>query len=259
MLENIFDSHCHYDDRKFDENRDEVLSNLKSKGVVGIIHAGTSLESCEFGINQAKKYDFAYTSIGIHPSDVNTLGDNLQGDKYIEIMREMAKYEKVVAVGEIGLDYYWTKDNKELQKQVFEKQLILAKDLDLPVIIHSREATKDCLDMLKKYKPRGVVHCYSSSKETAKELLNLGLHISFTGVLTFPNAKKAVEALEIIPLEKLLLETDAPYMAPVPNRGKICTSDMIALLAVKIGELKGEDPQKIINICTENTKKLFNI
>lgn len=254
MYTNIFDSHCHYDDVKFNDDRKEVLSSLKEKGVCGIIHAATDIKSSLYGISQAKKYDFAYTAIGIHPEELENLKDD-----YINKLKELSQYKKVVAIGEIGLDYYWTKDNRQKQIEVFENQLVLASELNLPVIIHSRDATKDCMDLLYKYKPQGVVHCFSGSAETAREIISLGMYISFTGVLTFKNAKKAREALMVIPEDKLLLETDAPYMAPEPNRGKRCDSSMIPYIAEKISEMKNIPTQDILNKCTQNTKELFNI
>lgn len=254
MLNNIFDSHCHYDDEKFDDDRDDIISSLKDKGVCGIIHAATDIKSSLYGISQSEKYDFAYTAIGVHPEEIENIDEN-----YLEKLHKLSMNEKVVAIGEIGLDYYWTKDTKIKQIEVFENQLKLANQLDLPVIIHSREATKDCMDLLYKYKPRGVVHCFSGSSETAKEIISLGMYISFTGVLTFKNSKKAQEALMVVPDDKLLLETDAPYMAPEPNRGKRCDSSMIAFVAKKISELKNIPPQEILNKCTQNTKQLFNI
>ncbi len=254
MLNNIFDSHAHYDDERFDDDRDELLNSMNDNGVCGIIHASTDINSAKFGVEYAEKYDNFYTSIGIHPECVETLEDN-----YIEILKSLATNKKVVAIGEIGLDYYWTKETKEKQIEVFENQLILAKEFDLPVIIHSREATADCMALLKKYKPKGVVHCFSGSAETAKEILALGMYISFTGVLTFPKSEKAKSALAVIPMEKLLLETDAPYMAPVPNRGKRCDSSMICHIAQKVAEIKGTDAQNVLDITTQNVKNLFKI
>lgn len=254
MLQNIFDSHSHYDDERFEEDRDQLLSSISEKGVCGIIHASTDLNSAKRGIEFSQKYTNFYTSIGIHPECV----EGLEND-YISQLREFAKNEKVVAIGEIGLDYYWTKDTKEKQLKVFEEQLVLAQELNLPVIIHSREATQDCMELLKKYKPKGVVHCFSGSAETAKEIIKLGMYISFTGVLTFPKSLKAQEALLVVPNDKLLLETDCPYMAPAPNRGKRCDSSMIASIAEKVGELKGMSAQEVLNMTTENTKRLFGI
>ena len=254
MLNNIFDSHSHYDDEKFNDDRDELLFNMKEKGVCGIIHAATDIKSSETGIAYTKKYPDFYTAIGVHPECVDSLQDD-----YLEQLEKLADSEKVVAIGEIGLDYYWTKETREKQLEVFDNQLILANKLNLPVIIHSREATQDCMVLLNKYKPKGVVHCFSGSAETAMEILKIGMYISFTGVLTFPKSLKAHEALSVIPMDRLLLETDCPYMAPVPNRGKRCDSSMIAFTAEKVAELKGLSAQEVLNITTENTKKLFKI
>ena len=254
MLNNIFDSHSHYDDEKFNDDRDELLFNMKEKGVCGIIHAATDIKSSETGIAYTKKYPNFCTAIGVHPECVNGLQDD-----YLEQLEKLADSEKVVAIGEIGLDYYWTKETREKQLEVFDNQLILANKLNLPAIIHSREATQDCMVLLNKYKPKGVVHCFSGSAETAMEILKIGMYISFTGVLTFPKSLKAHEALSVIPMDRLLLETDCPYMAPVPNRGKRCDSSMIAFTAEKVAELKGLSAQEVLNITTENTKKLFKI
>ena len=254
MLTNIFDSHSHYDDERFDEDRDELLTTMSQKGVVCIVHASTDINSSEKGILYSDKYENFYTSVGIHPECVAELDKN-----YLDRLESLAKNQRVVAIGEIGLDYYWTTDTKEQQFYVFENQLILANKLELPVIIHCREATKDCMDLLAKYKPNGVVHCFSGSAETAKEVLKIGMYIGFTGVITFPNSKKAREALEVIPMDKLLLETDCPYMAPVPNRGKRCDSSMISFMAEKVGELKGISAQEVLDITCENAKRLFKI
>lgn len=254
-MENIFDSHCHYDDDKFRDDLEYTMQMLQKNGVCNILHASTCVESANFGVELSNKYDFAYTSVGIHPEEVF----NLQAD-YLKVLENLATHnKKVVAIGEIGLDYYWTKDTKEKQLLVFEEQLVLAKKLDLPVIIHCREATADCLDILKNHRPRGVIHCFSGSVETARILLDLGFYISLTGVVTFNNAKTAQQVAEFIPKDRLLLETDAPYMAPVPFRGKRCTSDLIAHTAEKIAEIKAMQTQDLIDICTQNTKDLFSI
>ncbi len=254
MLNNIFDSHSHYDDTRFDEDRDELLNSMPDKGVCGIIHAATDIKSSLNGIEYTNKYSNFYTSVGIHPECVEGLTDD-----YIQQLEEMISQNKIIAIGEIGLDYYWTKDTKEKQLEVFEHQLILAQKHSLPVIIHSREATQDSMELLKKYKPQGVVHCYSGSHETAKEIMRLGMYISFTGVLTFPKSFKAQEALMAVENDRLLLETDCPYMAPVPFRGKRCDSSMIGHIAQKIGELKGITAQEVLDITTENTKRLFKL
>ena len=253
-MQNIFDSHCHYSDEAFDIDREEILSAMKDGGVSYLLHAGTNAETNRFGVSYAKKYDFFYTSVGIHPEDIPyaSEADFLEAQKFLS-------EEKVVAVGEIGLDYHYEGYDREKQIYAFERQLDMAKAHDLPVIIHSRDATADCMNILKKYKPRGVMHCFSGSAETAREVLALGMYISFTGVVTFKNAKKAQEAVMAIPIDRLLLETDCPYMAPEPNRGKRCDSRMIVYTAAKIGELKGLSAQEIIDTATKNTKRLFNI
>lgn len=253
-FKNIFDSHSHYDDEKFDEDRDELMKAMAEKGVCGIIHASTDINSSKRGIEFAEKYPNFYTSIGIHPECVTDLEEN-----YLDTLEQLAKNPKVVAVGEIGLDYYWTKDTKQKQLEVFEEQIKLAQRLDLPIIVHSREATEDCMNLLRKYKPKGVVHCFSGSAETAKEIMRLGMYISFTGVLTFPKSLKAHEALMVVDNDKLLLETDCPYMAPVPNRGKRCDSSMIIHTAEKVAELKKMSVQEVLDMTCENTKRLFNI
>lgn len=255
MLSNIFDSHAHYDDETFDVDRDELLCRgLKDGGVVGVINAGANLERSEMGVAMAEKYGFMYAAVGVHPEDV----DNLPED-YLDRLRDMAKSKKVVAIGEIGLDYHYEGYDKQKQFRVFEEQLILAKELELPVIIHSRDATGDMMDFLRKYKPKGVVHCFSGSPQTALEIQDFGMYVGFTGVLTFKNARKSIEAMMSVREDRLLLETDSPYMAPEPNRGKRCDSRMIAYVAERIAENKGLDAQYVIDRATENTCRLFGI
>ncbi len=254
-VSNIFDSHAHYDSEQFESDRFETIESVFKKGVVGIINASSDMQSNFVGLELSNKYDNMYFSTGIHPECVADLEEN-----YLDVIRKLAtENKKAVAIGEIGLDYYWDKTYMQKQKEVFEAQLILANELNMPVIIHCREATADTLSLLKKHKPKGVVHCFSGSGETAKEILKIGMYISFTGVLTFSNAKKALSALEVIPTDRLLLETDAPYMSPAPFRGKRCSSDLIAYTAAKMAKVKGLETQKMIDIATENTKRLFNI
>ena len=254
MLQNIFDSHSHYDDERFDNDRDSLLEQMFRNGVSGIVHASTDIKSAKFGIEYSTKFSKFYTSIGIHPENLK----GLESD-YLLQLEDLSKAEKVVAIGEIGLDYYWEKENKDLQKRVFEKQIILAKKLDLPVIVHMREATFDCVELLQKHRPRGVVHCFSGSAETARELVRMGFYIGFTGVVTFPKSLKAQEALMVVPNERLLLETDCPYMAPVPHRGKRSDSAMVADTAKKAAELKGVSVQEILDITDWNARTLFKI
>lgn len=253
-MNNIFDSHAHYTDKAFNDDRKELLDSLKESGICGVINCGADLESSEKSVALSEKYDYIYCACGVHPEEVDGLPEN-----YIDILRNMAKNEKCVAIGEIGLDYYWRQDNKELQKKVFEEQILLAKEMDLPIIVHDREAHEDTLAILKKHKPKGVLHCFSGSAETAKEILKLGMYIGLGGAVTFKNAKKPVDVAEMLPLDRLLLETDCPYMAPVPMRGKRNCSAYIEYVAEKIGEIKGIDPQTVTNQATENTKNLFGI
>lgn len=253
-MKNIFDSHAHYTDKAFNDDRTDLLGSLKESGICGVINCGADLESSKGSLALSREYDYIYAACGVHPEEVDGLPEN-----YIDLLREMAQNKKCVAIGEIGLDYYWRQDNKELQKMVFEEQLLLAKELDLPVIIHDREAHEDTLRILKKHKPKGVLHCFSGSVETAKEVLKLGMYIGLGGAVTFKKAKKPVEVAEMLPLDRLLLETDCPYMAPVPMRGKRNNSAYIQYIAEKIGEIKDIDPQIIANNATENTKKLFGI
>lgn len=254
MYKNIFDSHAHYTDKAFNEDREIMLGSLKESGVCGIINCGADIESSVSSVDLASKYDYIYAACGIHPEEADKTPEN-----YIDILRDLAKNEKCVAIGEIGLDYYWRQDTKDLQKELFEKQILLSKELDLPIIVHDREAHGDTMEILKKHRPKGVLHCFSGSPETATEVLKLGMYIGLGGALTFKNARKAVEVAQMLPLDRLLLETDCPYMAPVPMRGKRNNSGYIPFIAEKVAEIKGIDPQSVLDVTTENTKRLFNI
>lgn len=251
-MQNIFDSHAHYDDERFKDDLDDVINHIKNNGVANVINVGCDVKSSIESIELAKKYPFFYAAVGVHPHDA----ENVEKD-YLLTIENLLKEEKVVALGEIGLDYHYDFSPKITQQKVFEEQLKLAKKVDIPVIIHSREATNDTMCLLHKYNPKGVVHCFSGSAETAKETLNLGMYIGFTGVVTFPNAKKILDVIKITPLDRILLETDCPYMAPVPYRGKRTTSDMIEKTAETIANIKGIKTQELIDIARENTIKLF--
>ena len=253
-MNNIFDSHAHYTDKAFNDDRTDMLGSLKESGICGVINCGADLESSQGSLALSREYDYVYFACGVHPEEVDGLPED-----YIDILRNMAQDKKCVAIGEIGLDYYWRQDNKDLQKKIFEEQILLAKELDLPIIVHDREAHEDTLNILKKHKPKGVLHCFSGSVETAKEVLKLGMYIGLGGAVTFKNAKKPVDVAAMLPLDRLLLETDCPYMAPVPMRGKRNNSAYIQYVAEKIGEIKGVDPQDVTDNATENTKKLFGI
>ncbi|MBR2079579.1 MAG: TatD family hydrolase [Clostridia bacterium] len=254
MYSNIFDSHAHYDDSRFDEDRDELLCSLKDEGVSSIVNCGCDLRTCLKTLEISEKHDFLYAALGVHPHEAEETTE----EDLAEI-RKLYCNKKVVAVGEIGLDYHYDFSPRDIQKEVFEKQLILANELDLPVIVHDRESHEDTMNLLKKHRPKGVVHCFSGSVEMAKEIVKLGMYIGLGGAVTFKNAKKPIEVAEYIPLEYLLLETDAPYMTPVPHRGERCHSGHIALTAEKIAEVKGMDTQELIDTCNENAKRLFSI
>lgn len=254
-MNNIFDTHAHYADHAFDEDRYELLDKLPDMGVKYVMLASSSVEDTAENAAIAEKYDYVYAASGVHPESV----EGNPAD-YLDIVRNTAlSSPKIKAIGEIGLDYHYDGYSREKQIKLFEEQLILAKELDMPVIVHSRDACEDTLNLLKKHKPMGVVHCFSGSAETAKEIIKLGMYVGFTGVLTFKNAKKAIKALAEVPVERLLLETDCPYMAPVPFRGKRCDSSMIAYTAAAAAEVKGMDVQEIIDITCENGKRFYRI
>lgn len=253
-MNNIFDTHAHYADHAFDSDRDELLKNLPDAGVSLVMLASSSVEDTRENALLAEKYDFIYCAAGVHPESVDTNPEN-----YLSIVEAFAAQPKTKAIGEIGLDYHYEGYCREKQIRLFEEQLELAKQLELPVIIHSRDAWDDTLSILKNQRPNAVVHCFSGSAEMAREVLKLGLYVGFTGVLTFKNAKKALKALAEVPMDRLLLETDCPYMAPEPFRGKRCDSSMIAFTAAKAAEIKGLDVQELINITNENGRKFYRI
>ncbi len=247
----VFDTHAHYDDERFDGCRDELLSELFDNGICGIITCGCDYNSSKKALAIAEMYEGVYAAAGIHPENRDT-------GTTIEQIKELLSHEKCVAVGEIGLDYYWSQDKTE-QIEVFEAQLVLANKLGLPVIVHDREAHADTLALLKKHNPKGVLHCFSGSPETAREIIKLGMYIGVGGVATFKNAKRLPEVISELPLERLLLETDSPYLAPVPYRGKTCHSGFIPLIAEKIAEIKCMDRDEILKISKQNAKNLFGL
>ena len=248
----IFDSHAHYYDEKFDLFRDKLLELLPHHGVAGVINCGCDIDSSLQSLELADKYDYMYAAVGIHP-------ENLQSNSSLEQIESLSKHKKCIAIGEIGLDYYWTQDTKAWQKEVFEQQIILAKKLDLPIIVHDRDAHADTLDLLLKHKPKGVLHSFSGSVEMAREVTKIGMYIGIGGVITFKNAKKLPEVVKNLPIDRILLETDAPYLAPVPYRSKINNSAMIYLTAQKVAELCDTDIDSLLTACLSNTKKLFGI
>lgn len=253
MIKTI-DTHAHYDAEEFDADRDELLTQLFAESVDSIITMGCSLKSSAAALKLAEKYERMYAAVGIHPEDCENLPDD-----YISQIKTLAANKKVRAIGEIGLDYHYDGFSREKQIACFKEQLKLAQELDFPVVIHSRDATKDTLDILAEYRPRGVVHCFSGSAETAREILRLGLMISFTGVLTIKNAKKTVEACEVIPLDRIMLETDCPYMSPVPYRGERCDSSMVRFTAEKLAQIKGISTDEAILACNRNAIEFFGL
>ena len=252
----IFDSHAHYDSEQFNEDRDELLNAMESKGVGTILNSGASWDSVTEVVELAEKYPFMYAAVGVHPDEVGVLND-----ERFEYMKAQCQKEKVVAVGEIGLDYYWDNESHDVQQKWFIKQLELARELDLPVIIHSRDAAADTLEIMKEYGQglRGVIHCFSYSIELAREYVKMGFHIGIGGVVTFKNGRKLKEIAAEIPLDRILLETDCPYLAPVPFRGKRNDSSYISYVAQEIAELKGISYEEVVAQTEQNGKELFRI
>ena len=252
----IFDSHAHYDSSKFNEDREELLSSMQENGIGTIVNCGASWKSVTAVVELAEKYPFIYAAVGLHPDEVGDLNE-----ERFAFLREQCKKEKVVAVGEIGLDYYWDNESHETQKEWFVKQLNLARELDLPVIIHSRDAAEDTLKIMKEYGKglRGVIHCFSYSKELAEEYVKMGFYIGIGGVVTFKNGKKLKEIAAAIPLDRILLETDCPYLAPEPHRGKRNSSLYIPYIAEEIANLKGITYEEVVAQTEENAVKLFGI
>lgn len=253
----IFESHAHYDDDAFDEDREELLNSFREKGIEYVINVGANIQTTKNTIALTEEYPFIYGAVGVHPSDT----DELDEEKFAWL-KEQCALPKIVAVGEIGLDYYWDEPDRKIQKKWFARQLELAREVKLPVIIHSRDAASDTLDMMKAANAGeigGVIHCFSYTKETAREYLAMDFYFGIGGVITFNNAKKLKEAVEYIPMEKILLETDSPYLSPVPYRGKRNSSLNIPLIAKEIARIKGMNYDQVVNITTENASKLFGI
>ena len=253
----IFETHAHYDDKKFDKDRKKLIESMPSKGIGRIINVGSSIETTKTTIEIAKEYDYVYAAVGVHPSDVDCLNE----EKFAWL-KEQTKWEKTVAIGEIGLDYYWDKE-PEIQKNQrywFKRQMELARETSLPVIIHSRDAAADTYDLMKEIHADeipGVIHCYSYSPEMAKEFVKMGYYIGVGGVVTFKNGKKLKETVKEIPIEKILLETDCPYMAPEPNRGTRNDSGNIPYVVEEIARIKGLSTDEVEKITWDNAMKLF--
>jgi TatD DNase family protein len=252
-MKNIFDSHAHYDDEAFNDDRADVIAGLPAQGICGVVNCGSNKDSSLSSLKLSETYSYFYAACGIHPHNA---GDAQIMD-FLQELPRLTAHEKCVAIGEIGLDYHYDFSPREVQNSIFEKQLILAVELDMPVIVHDREAHEDMLRLLRKYKPRGVMHCFSGSTETAAEIVKLGMYIGLGGAVTFKNAKKPLEAARFVPAERLLIETDCPYMAPVPYRGKRCDSAMIPYTAQVIAGIRGVDTQSLLDLTAKNAKDLF--
>ena len=250
---NIFDSHAHYDDKWFDEDRESLLSSMQENGVCGIVNNSVDLKSADVCVKFCENYDFMYGAVGFHPENLENMPDD-----YLDRLASLLQHRKIVAVGETGLDYHWDIP-KALQNRVFDEQLRLSLDLKMPIIVHDREAHGDTLGYLRKYRPKALVHCFSGSVEMMREVMRYGGYISLGGVVTFKNARHSVEVAREVPIDRLLLETDCPYLSPVPFRGKRCDSTMIKYTAVKIAELRNIGVQELLNITAENAKRFYGI
>ena len=251
----LFDTHAHMNDPAFDEDREQVILGLKDKGVANFLNVGCCLDSSKDCIAMAEKYDFVYASVGTHPDSADEVDETV-----LEAYRQMAQHPKVKAIGEIGLDYYYETIPREIQQKAFRMQMELAQELKMPVIVHERNAHDDGMRIVKEFKNvTGVFHCYSGSAEMARQLVDMGWYIGFTGVLTFKNARKAVETAERIPLERIVLETDCPFMAPEPFRGKRNDPGYLFRMAERLAEIRGVSVEEVTRITTENAKALYRI
>lgn len=258
----FFDSHAHYNDEKFDEDREQIIKETYQSGVTKFVCAGYDIPSSIKSLALSKKYEYIYSICGISPNDIPQ--NNTELWKSIEEISEIVTQnltKKLVAIGEIGLDYYWNKENKELQKQAFIKQIELANQLALPIVIHSRDAAVDTIQILRDnpVKEKGIFHCCQQNQEMIKHALELGFYISFAGPITFKNAKNAVDVVKMVPLDKLLIETDSPYLSPEPNRGKRNDCRNVRYVAEKIAEIKRVETEEIARVTYENAKKIFKI
>lgn len=250
-----FDTHAHYMDEQFDADRDEVLRAVNAAGTALLVNAASDLPSSLAAIALAEAYPFAYAAVGWHPHEAKTCTEDADA-----LIRTWCSHPKVRAIGEIGLDFYYDHSEREAQRAVFLRQMELAEELGLPVVVHDREAHGECLEMVRRFPGvKGVFHCYSGSAEMARELLERGWYLGFTGAITFKNARKSLEVIEICPADRMLIETDCPYLAPVPHRGKRSDSRMLPLVAAKIAEIKGLETERVAELTFENGRRFFNI
>lgn len=252
----IIDTHAHYDDEQFDADREELLGSMEAGGIGLIVNAGSTVASWDKIVELTEKYPFVYGAVGVHPDEVGELDE----EKFLR-MADLLDRDKIVAVGEIGLDYYWDKEKHDLQKEWFVRQLGLAREKEMPVIIHSREAAADTFDIMKQHAAgmKAVIHCYSYSPEMAREYVKMGYYIGVGGVVTFKNAKKLKQVVQEIPLESIVLETDCPYLAPVPYRGKRNCSLYLPYVAEQIAELKGTTVEEVIQQTEKNSRELYGL
>ncbi len=251
----LFDTHAHLNDPAFDPDREALMAGLAAKGIGYVMNAGCSLQSSKDIIKMAEAYPWLYASVGSHPDSADEVNEEV-----IDAYRELCRHEKVKAIGEIGLDYYYEDIPREIQKKAFRMQMELARELDLPVIVHEREAHDDGMRIVKEFPTvKGVFHCYSGSAEMARQLVNMGWYIGFTGVLTFKNARKAVETAAAIPLERIVIETDCPFMAPEPYRGKRNDPGYLPKMAGKLAEIRGISYEEAAHATTQNAKRLYRI
>lgn len=253
----IFDTHAHYDSEEFDEDREALLSGLQGQGIGAVVNIGASIRTTKNTLELTRRYSFIYGAAGVHPNETGELNDEL-----MQWLREAAENPKIVAIGEIGLDYYWDKPDRETQKRWFVRQLDLARETGLPVVIHSRDAAKDTLDIMKEQKAGdigGVIHCFSYGVELAREYLNMGFYLGIGGVLTFKNARKLKEVAEYMPMDRLVLETDCPYLSPVPFRGKRNSSLYLPCVVEAVSRIKGISKEQVEQITYDNARKLYGL
>ena len=258
----FFDSHAHYNDEKFNEDREQIIEETYKEGITKFVCAGYNIPSSLHSLELSKKYEFIYSICGISPNDIPQTEQELWKD--IEEISKIIKQnndKKLVAIGEIGLDYYWNKENKELQKQAFIKQIELANELQLPIVIHSRDASVDTIEIIKTHAvhKKGIFHCCQLNQEMVRQALELGYYISFAGPITFKNAKNAEEVVKMVPMEKILIETDSPYLSPEPHRGKRNDARNVKLVAQKIAEFKELSLEQVAQITYDNASRIFNI
>lgn len=253
----IFDTHAHYDDEAFDEDRDRLLAGLRDQGIENVVNIGASMKTSQNALSLTEQYPFIYGAVGVHPSETAELNDRL-----MDQLKDMAEHPKIVAVGEIGLDYYWDEPDRETQEYWFVRQLNLAKEVNLPVVIHSRDAARDTLDIIKEHhggKTGGVIHCFSYGTELAGEYLSMGFYIGIGGVVTFKNARKLKEVVEYMPMDRLVLETDCPYLSPEPFRGKRNSSLNLPYVVKAVSQIKGISEEEVISITRRNARTLYRI